>query len=100
MSVLLQGSVGTIENIETVEKEMNDIQNLKMEKQRLLRLKRKLREEKRKKLIELNQEIPFLDTIQLKEQLYEQQIGRIKSEKQEQQHIILYLKDRINQLER
>jgi hypothetical protein len=67
---------------------MNDIENLKIEKERLLRLKRKIKEEKRKKLIELNQEIPFLDTTQLKEQLYEEKLAFIKNEKQEQEEIL------------
>lgn len=58
---------------------MNEIEGLKNEKQRLARIKRKIKEQKRKKLIELNQQIPFLDTIQFKEQLYQQQINTIKS---------------------
>lgn len=61
-------------------------------------MRRKIKEEKRKKLIEINQEIPFLDPTKLKEELYLQKIEKIRSEKQEKEDILFYLKAKVNQL--
>jgi hypothetical protein len=61
-------------------------------------MRRKIKEEKRKKLIEINQEIPFLDPTKLKEELYLEKIEKIRSEKQEKEDILFYLKAKVNQL--
>jgi hypothetical protein len=41
-----------------------------------------------------------LDPTKLKEELYEEKIGKIKSEKQEKEEILFFLKTKVNQLER
>lgn len=56
MFYLIKSKEG-FESIErnTLEKETQEVEALKAEKERLVRLRRKIKEEKRKKLIEINQ---------------------------------------------
>lgn len=65
-----------------------------------MRLRRKIKEEKRKRLIDINQEIPFLDPTNIKQELYTHKIEQLRNEKEEKETILRFLTTKVTQLER
>lgn len=59
-----------------------------LEKERMIRENKKLRNMNRVKKIELNQEIPILDTTNFKQNLYKDDIERIRQERKEKEELL------------
>ena len=83
------------QNISMVNKSTVEIDKVMMEKERMVRENKKLKLQNRKKKIEMNQEVPLLDTTQFKKNAYLDEVEKLRHQRKEKEDMLIFLRQKL-----